>query len=420
MSAFDRVIGYRSEKNRLIQVVDMLKNRDLYKKMGAKLPKGILIYGDPGMGKTMLANAFIEESGIKSFSIRKNKGKENMIKEIEKTFIDASKEEVSIVFIDDIDKFSDKKCEDVDDEAFVAIQSGIDSVKMSDVLVVATANNFHKLPKSLIRKGRFDIEMQLESPSEDDAKKIIAHYLQDKPVSKELDYNDVYHLLGYSSCAYLQSVLNESAIYSASKRKECIDIEDILMACKSEEEVDMDENQRRSKEDMDRIAIHEAGHACIAEVLKKGSVGFIKVNLNKQNIQGGYTNVEGMTRRPEVVLLDLGGKAATELFYEGRCGSGCQSDLSDALDVLTSGISDNGICGMSLLGGDTISNTLRFAQQSVARAELERYFFLAKDILMKNKEFFTKIYEQLVEKTYLLYSDVQRIRDSVKITEFYI
>ncbi len=420
MSAFDRVIGYRSEKNRLIQVVDMLKNRDLYKKMGAKLPKGILIYGDPGMGKTMLANAFIEESGVKSFSIRKNKGKENMIKEIEKTFINASKEEVSIVFIDDIDKFSDKKCEDVDDEAFVAIQSGIDSVKMSDVLVVATANNFHKLPKSLIRKGRFDIEMQLESPSEDDAKKIIAHYLQDKPVSKELDYNDVYHLLGYSSCAYLQSVLNESAIYSASKRKECIDIEDILMACKSEEEVDMDENQRRSKEDMDRIAIHEAGHACIAEVLKKGSVGFIKVNLNKQNIQGGYTNVEGMTRRPEVVLLDLGGKAATELFYEGRCGSGCQSDLSDALDVLTSGISDNGICGMSLLGGDTISNTLRFAQQSVARAELERYFFLAKDILMKNKEFFTKIYEQLVEKTYLLYSDVQRIRDSVKITEFYI
>ena len=420
MNAFDRVIGYRSEKNRLIQVVDMLKNRDLYKKMGAKLPKGILIYGDPGMGKTMLANAFIEESGVKSFSIRKNKGKENMIKEIEMTFINASKEEVSIVFIDDIDKFSDKKCEDVDDEAFVAIQSGIDSVKMSDVLVVATANNFLKLPKSLTRKGRFDIEMQLEPPSEDDAKKIIAHYLQDKPVSKELDYNDVYRLLGYSSCAYLQSVLNESAIYSASKRKECIDIDDILMACKSEEEVDMDENRKRSKEDMDRTAIHEAGHACIAEVLKKGSVGFVKVNLNKQNIQGGYTNVEGMTRRPEVVLLDLGGKAATELFYEGRCGSGCQSDLSDALDVLTSGISDNGIYGMALLGGDTISNTLRFAQQSVARAELERYFFLAKDILMKNKEFFTKIYEQLVEKNYLLYSDVQRIRDSVKITEFYI
>lgn len=420
MNAFDRVIGYQSEKNRLIQVVDMLKNRDLYKKMGAKLPKGILIYGDPGMGKTMLANAFIEESGVKSFSIRKNKGKENMIKEIEMTFINASKEEVSIVFIDDIDKFSDKKCEDVDDEAFVAIQSGIDSVKMSDVLVVATANNFLKLPKSLTRKGRFDIEMQLEPPSEDDAKKIIAHYLQDKPVSKELDYNDVYRLLGYSSCAYLQSVLNESAIYSASKRKECIDIDDILMACKSEEEVDMDENQKRSKEDMNRIAIHEAGHACIAEVLKKGSVGFIKVNLNKQNIQGGYTNVEGMTRRPEVVLLDLGGKAASELFYEGRCGSGCQSDLSDALDVLASGISDNGIYGMALLGGDTISNTLRFAQQSVARAELERYFFLAKDILMKNKEFFTRIYEQLVEKNYLLYSDVQRIRDSVKITEFYI
>ncbi len=421
MSAFDKVIGYRAEKSKLNLVLDMLKNRELYKKMGAKLPKGILIYGEPGMGKTMLATAFMEESGVKSFSIRKNKGKEETIKEIRKVFFDASKEETSIVFIDDIDKFSDKQDVDVDDESFVAIQSGIDSVKHRNVLVLATANNFHKLPKSLVRKGRFDMWMPLRSPSEEDAKKIIAHYLENKPVSKDLDYDDVYHLIGYSSCAYLQSVLNESAIYSASKRKECIDIEDILMSYRNvEEEDDMDECQMRDEEDLNRIAIHEAGHTCVAEVLKKGSVGFVKVNLNKRRLDGGYTKVDGMTRRPEVVLLNLAGKAATELFCEGRCGSGCQSDLEDALSLITDGISENGTGGISLLGGKTISNTLRHAQESAARAELERYFFLVKDILMKNKEFFTKIYEQLKKKKYLLYSDVQTIRESIEITEFRI
>lgn len=437
MKPFDRVIGYQSEKNKLMRVVDMLKNRELYRKMGARIPRGILIHGKPGMGKTMLVNAFIEEAGVKTFTIRKNKTQSGTIKQIADTFAQASKEDVAIIFIDDMDKFSSND-KQTDDEAFVAIQSGIDSVREQNVLVVATANNSWKFPESLVRKGRFDIVMHLHNPTESDAKKIIAYYLKDKPVSKDINYEDIYHLLGYSSCAALQSVLNESAIYSASKRKESIDIEDIVMAsegdigsdddydeCLNDEDDDIDddndeddETDNDSRMDLDMIAIHEAGHACISEILKKGSVGFVKVNEHSGQSDGGYTKSSGYTKRTEVILLALGGKAATELFYNGRCGSGCQEDLSKALEVISAGIEESGTCGLGLHKEYGQSQFLTYAQEAAARAELERNLFLAKEMLMKNKEFFNKIYEKLRKKKYLLYSDIQKIRDSVTIKEF--
>lgn len=423
MSAFDTAIGYEEQKRILLQIVDMLKNKDMYKKMGARLPKGVLLVGQPGMGKTTLAKAFIQESGVKAFTLRKNETKKETIKTIENVFLEAGKENVAIIFIDDMDKFSESNGKNVDDELFIAIQAGIDSVNDKDVLVIATANHDDKFPDSLVRKGRFDIYLQLLPPTEKDARKIIEYYLKDKQVSKDLNYDDVYRLIGYSSCANLQSLLNKSAIYSIARRKQYIDIEDIMTA--HFEEVH-DESEKFSEEKINELAMHEAGHAAIAEIMKKGSVGYIKVYDNAKNrtldftgFTYGVTSTNNFQRRPEVVLLCLGGKAATELFYDGRCGSGCQNDLGKALSTLRDGINENGIYGMGLIGNeDETSESLKMAEQYVARAELERYMFLAKEMLMKNKELVMKIYEQLKEKKVLLYSEVQKIRESVTITEF--
>ena len=108
MSAFDKVIGYETIKNALLQICDMIHNKEIYEKMGAKLPHGILISGDPGQGKTLMSKNFIKETGLKSYIIRRNKGNDDFIKDVTETFKKAKENLPSIIFLDDIDKFANE------------------------------------------------------------------------------------------------------------------------------------------------------------------------------------------------------------------------------------------------------------------------------------------------------------------------
>ncbi len=423
MKSFEKVIGYESVKKELYQIIDMFKNREMYEKMDAKLPKGVLIYGNPGMGKTMLANALIEECNVKSFVIKKNKDDKEILDEISKTFAEAAKEENAIILFDDLDKFSEAEGKNVDDKIFIAVQAGIDSVKDSNVLVIATVNNIRKLPDSLIRNGRFDVRIYLNRPTQEDAQEIIKHYLKNKSVNPNLNLDDVSKMISYTSCVALETILNESAIIATYKRKDKIDMEDIVKAYLKDQYNSPDEDHKCNDEQVKETALHEAGHATIAEVLKEGSVGFISVNTSCFNNVAGFTHLcHQFTRRPEVVLIALGGKAAVELFHEGRCGSGCQEDLRKAANILRDGITENGICGLGILdvatdGINPISESLNNRQEAVVSAELERYMFIAKDILIKNKDLLMKITNKLKEQHILFNSDVQEIRKTVKVTE---
>jgi len=422
MSAFDKIIGYETVKNELYQIIDMFKNKEIYEKMGAKFPKGILIFGEPGMGKSMLANAFVEELNVKTFILRKTKNDTSFLKEIDNAFTQAAKEKLAVILIDDIDKLSESSGESVDDKMFVAIQASIDSVKGNNVIVIATANNYNKLPDSLVRNGRFDRRIELISPTDDDARKIIEHYMKDKSVSLDLNYEDVSKMISYSSCANLETILNESAIYAAYQRKECIDINDIVKAYLRDSLSILDENYECSQEQIDVTSLHEAGHATIAEVIKEGSVGFISVYSTERDYMQGFTHIcKDIRRRPENILIALGGKVAVELYYEGRCGSGCQSDLSKATTMLRNGLANSGTFGMGMLdvsnGRYNISETMNSMSEAVVKAEMERYLFIARDILIKNKDLLMKITEKLKAKHTFLYSDMAQIRDSVKITK---
>ena len=423
MKAFDRIIGYETVKNELYQIIDMFKNSEMYKEMGAKLPKGVLLYGPPGMGKTMLAQALIEECNEKTFVIRKNKDESNTIKEIKEVFEQAAQEKSAIILIDDLDKFSDSNDVDVDAIAFVAVQAGIDSVKDKNVLVIATINNYAKLPRSLKRNGRFDRKIGLKSPTNEDAYNIIKYYLSTKRVAKDINYEDISKMISYTSCADLETIINESAIYATYARKENIEIEDIVKAYLRDQYDIPDENTKCSDEEAGVTALHEAGHAVIAEAIKKGSVGFMSIQTSGRSSAGGFTHLcEEFTRRPEHILISLGGKAAVELYHQGRCASGCQSDLGKAIDMLRAGITTSGSMGIAQLDASTqefpkTSEDYKSRNEAVVHAELERYLFMARDILIKNKDFLFKIAESLKEKKNLLYSDVQAIRESVKVEE---
>ena len=195
MNAFDKVIGYEVIKQELFQICDMIHNPDIYKELGAKTPKGILLHGDPGLGKTLMAKCFIEESGLTSFVLRRNKGTEDFVQEITDTFLQAKENAPSIIFLDDLDKFANEDDNHRDAQEYVAIQTGIDDVKEAEVFVIATVNNIRKLPISLVRVGRFDRKIEVDRPSDKDSRDIIKHFLENKKISEEIDMDDIARMI---------------------------------------------------------------------------------------------------------------------------------------------------------------------------------------------------------------------------------
>lgn len=422
MDAFENVVGYDGIKEELSKVIDMFNNQKVYESMGAKLTKGILLFGEPGLGKTLLAKDLIKACNVKSFVIVNDKKRSDLIYDINRVFKEAIASEKAIILLDDIDKFGCKSYDDEPDSVFANIQSNIDKIKTNNVLIIATANNLDKLPYSLIRKGRFDITIDVENPNESDCEKIVEYYLKTKKVNKDFNYDDAYKIVGYTSCADLESFLNEAAILAAYKRKDSIDIKDIIDVYTKENYSVKNCDVKCSNEELYATSLHEAGHAVVAEALHKGCVGFVSVSKYKSKSTQGFTKLgEQLVRRPENILFTLGGKAACELFYQGRCASGCQFDLNTAFNLVRGGIVGSGTLGIGnaiQFKIDGMSESIKERIEYLTQSEIERNMFIVKDILLKNKDLLLKIADELSKKCYLLHSDIKRIEQEIDVIHY--
>ena len=205
MSAFDKVIGYEKEKDELFQLCDMARNPGKYARLGVQLPHGVLLHGVPGVGKTLMATALVEEMARKTFVLRKDKSIQDFVDEIGKTFARAKEEAPSVILLDDLDKFASDS-DSRNPEELIAVQSGIDAVRSDDVFVVATANELRELPHSLRRPGRFDRILEICPPNRREAAAIVRHYLQGKKVAQDVSAESVARLMDGNSCASLESV----------------------------------------------------------------------------------------------------------------------------------------------------------------------------------------------------------------------
>lgn len=377
MSKFDKIIGYDTIKKELMRICDMVHNRDEYMKLGAKLPNGILLYGIPGLGKTLMAKCLIDECGLKSYTVRKTKSG-NFVEYITEIFEEARKNAPSIVFLDDMDKFANEDDRHCDAEEYVAVQAGIDDVKGTGVFVIATVNYIRKLPDSLLRSGRFDVKIEVCTPNENDGIQIIKHYLSDKKVSKNINIDDIAMMLNNGSCAELESIINEAAINAAYNRKELIEMNDIVDAVLRVEYNSPDNFTKISDEDVRKTAIHEAGHLVICEVLQPGSVSLASIRTTGRNNRGGFVR-RSKEFRKEIfhILTFLGGKAAYELYY-GAVDDGCADDIRRACDSLRDEISQKGIYGFGMIDVSNhqfpeISESMNSRNEAVVQAELERY-----------------------------------------------
>lgn len=418
MSAFDKVIGYEEVKKELMQLCDMMRNWEVYERLGAKYSRGLLLEGEPGLGKSLMAQCFIEESGRKSFLLRRNKPDGDFVKEIHRIFREAADSEPSIILLDDMDKFV---VEEKSKEEYVALQTAIDEVASRNVYVIATANGTHNIPNSLLRAGRFDRKIHLENPKRKDAERIIEHYLSQKALGATVNASDVAKALSGRSCAELETVLNEAAIYAGSERSEKVEQKHILEAILREEYNVTSIDPAPEDDELVQIACHESGHVAMQELLCEGGVGLASILPGRYRREGFIVSCAGgRHNRVDTILISLSGLAAVELRF-GRVDGGSSSDLRTARRFVRHSILEEGYFGLSNLELDCgpreeSSEISAGRQEAIVGAELERYRSIARSILAANRAFLDQLTGELLKKQILLNSDIRRIRESCKIS----
>lgn len=423
MSGFESVIGYEESKAELMRYADALQHPEKYKKLGLSMPRGVLLYGEPGLGKTTMAEAFVDFCKLPTFHLRKEKPSGDFINEIRATFEKARESSPSIVFLDDMDKFANEDHNHRDASEYVAIQAGIDDSKEFDVFVIATANDKRSFPDSLLRVGRFDKTIKLSVPTGSDSEKIIRYYLSQKNTMGDVEVELIERLMEGRSCAELENVINEAGIYAGYAGRDQISQDDFLKACLSmlyvkknndgfelfDGTINLDSPYIRE------TAAHEVGHVVVSEILEPGSVSVVSINATGEGHFGTT-----IIRRPEgflfsIELLEndvirkLGSRAALEVVF-GKYDVLSETDMSEAAK-LVSGLK-GGYLGAGYMTGRVSDNLLEKSEYRV-EVEVEKYYQKAVGIIVKNRELFDAIYEELLKKETLTYKDIAVIRERI-------
>ena len=347
---FKDVAGVDEAKKELEEVVDFLKNPKKYQKMGARTPKGVLLLGPPGCGKTLLARALAGEANVPFFSMAGSEFMEMLVgvgsARMRDLFRTAKKNAPSIIFIDEIEgigrtrSISGITSHDEREQTLNQMLVEMDGFTPNDnVVVIGASNRPDLLDPALLRPGRFDRRVVLDLPDIEGRKAILMIHKEGKPFAKNVDWDKVAkRTVGFSG-ADLENMLNEAAILAAREEKKVIDMEDLEEAA-TKVKLGPEKKRLQSEEDRKMTAYHEAGHAVVAynlphmdpvhrvSIVARGLVlGFVLTPPTKDR----YT--ETRSRLLEQVIAALGGRAAEELVFN-EFTSGASSDIVNATKII--------------------------------------------------------------------------------------
>ena len=414
MEAIDKIIGYEGIKKELRKFADIMRNPEKYETLGAKLPHGIMFYGEPGVGKSLMADCLIKASRRQCFECRKDKPDGEFVTHIRETFSKAMRNEPSIVLLDDLDKFSNEDRYGSNAEEYVTVQSCMDIAKDRDVLVIATVNDRFLLPDSLMREGRFDEKIEVQNPQGEDAKKIIEYYLSQKKYVADLDIDEVSKLLNGFSCAELESLINKAGVIAGFEGKSQIEMEDILKAyIKTSFHAPLSHSTRTEKQ-LEVLAYHETGHALVAELLQPSSVSLITI-ANHMGSVGGFTAYyecddywfDKIYMENRIMTL-LAGRAATELKF-GKVDIGAGKDIERAHRIAKRLLTEHCELGFSnYFKAERSEPVPDYISKEIAH-ELDKYYLKTKELIAKNMPLVDKIAKALMKKEMLSRAEIAKI-----------
>lgn len=411
-NSFDRIIGYEAIKEELLRICDILKDTGKYRRLGAVPPRGLLLEGMPGLGKTEMAKCVLAESGRKAFIIRKDRPDGEFIDKIREVFKEAREAAPSIVLLDDLDKFADNGKEE-----FSVVQACMDDCRGHEVFVIATANMTRNLPGSLLRAGRLEKQLRVLAPKEEDAVEIVKYYLKDKQFADDIEPEEIARLFSGNSCAQMEAALNEAAIYAGYNGRECIGRQEILQTCVRCRSGEPSTGVAEDNPVLDTVAVHEAGHVVAAEILKPGRVTYAYAcvgfsgglgHVVYRNFWGGK-NWEDMEND---IIVSLSSKAAIEI-VKGVTDVGCNSDLQKAYQIAEGLADDYCTFGFDTFERHNSSEHLHEEKDRLIAMEVNNCYRRAKKLLIDNRKFLDAAIKELKKRNIITYKEIAVIKQNV-------
>jgi cell division protease FtsH len=434
---FDDVAGVDEAKEELEEIVDFLMKPDKYTRLGAKIPKGALLVGSPGTGKTLLAKAVAGEAQVPFFSLSGSDFVEMFVgvgaSRVRDLFKQAKEKAPSIIFIDEIDaigrargknaNFSSNDERENTLNQLLTEMDGFDS--NSGVIIIAATNRADVLDNALLRAGRFDRQIYVDMPDVNERKAIFLVHLKPIKTDKSVDIELLSKQTPGFSGADIANVCNEAALFAARKNRKKVSHADF------DEAIDriVGGLEKRSRvispEEKKTIAFHEAGHATVSWLLEFASP-LVKVSIIPRGKSLGaawYLPHERQITTTEQIFDEmcaaLGGRAAEEIMF-GKISTGALSDLEKVTKqaqamVTVYGLNDiiGNISYYDSRGETSFTKpyseaTARIIDEEVSKV-IESAYLKAKEILSGNKQKLVQIAEALLKNEVIFKADVEKI-----------
>lgn len=359
---FKDVAGNEEAKEDLVEVVDFLKHPKKFKDVGAKIPKGVLLVGPPGTGKTMLARAVAGEAGAPFFSISGSEFVEMFVgvgaSRVRDLFAKAKKNAPCIIFIDEIDAVGRRRGSgmggghDEREQTLNQILVEMDGFEQdANVIVLAATNRADVLDPALLRPGRFDRRVQISLPERRDREAILKVHFAEKPVDQGVDLDALAAKTAGSSGADLANIANEAAIIAARRNRRVINNKDVTEAFEKVAIGPERKTKIMTDDEKELTAIHEAGHAIVGHVLPD-SDPVHKVTIIPRGGTGGVTwflppedrTYTSVIEFKDMLARALGGRVAEKVKYgDDRVTTGAGSDLRKATDIARDMVIEQGM-----------------------------------------------------------------------------
>jgi len=410
---FEDMAGNEEAKEEVQEVVDFLSAPERYIKLGAQIPKGVLLVGPPGTGKTLLAKAVAGEADVQFLSVSGSAFIEMFVgvgaSRVRDLFEQAKKVAPAIIFIDEIDAIGKSRASggpmggnDEREQTLNQLLAEMDgfSTQAAPVIILAATNRPEVLDPALLRPGRFDRQVLVDKPDFEGRKEILNVHIKGVTLGKDVDLEEVARMTAGLAGADLANIVNEAALLAGRASKKEVTYEDFKEAVERQIAGLEKKSRRISPKERRIVAYHESGHAVIAEITR-GAKKVNKVSIVPRGLAAlGYTlntpeeNKYLMQRHELMAEVDtlLGGRAAEEVFI-GEISTGAGNDLERATDIIKSMAS---IYGMSDVAGLMV---LEKRQNQFIGGQTQKDFSdnMAKDLDDYIKKVLNERYEAVLE-----------------------